>query len=87
MHNSSNAATGSTFEHPPDSVRDFLLAAMRCARLRVQLLQLEIDEVGVALKFNLISPEHAVGWLEDIGAMPFIHGGLIATSTAVVASS
>ena len=36
---------------------EFLLAGLRCARLRVQSLQAEIDEVGLALKHNMISPE------------------------------
>ena len=44
---------------------------MRCARVRVQLLQLEIDEVGTALNHSIIPPEFAVSWLGySIGAMP-----------------
>jgi hypothetical protein len=50
-----------------------LLAALRCARIRVTLLGLEIEEVGVAVKYHMISPEVAVGWLHDIGALQYIN--------------
>ena len=33
----------------------------------------EMDEVGVALKHNMVSPEVAVGWLRDIDALYFIN--------------
>jgi hypothetical protein len=35
-----------------------LLAALRCARIRVTLLGLEIEEVGIALKYRMVSPEY-----------------------------
>lgn len=52
---------------------EFLLAGLRCARLRVQSLQAEIDEVGLALKHNMISPELAVAWLHEIGALQYLN--------------
>ena len=55
-----------------DARRDFLIVALRCARLRAMLLGHEMDEVGIALKFNIVSPETAVGWLDEIGALQFI---------------
>ena len=60
-------------EHPHETKRDFLMAALRCARLRVQLLSFEMDEVGLALKFDMCSPEVAVGWLDQIGALQFVN--------------
>jgi len=69
-------------EHEPGMThRDYLLAALRCARLRIRLLAVEIDQVGVALKFNMIAPETAVIWLNDIGALYYVepippHGGV-----------
>jgi hypothetical protein len=60
-------------DHSDQSKRDFLITALRCARLRVTLLGHEIDEVGMALKFNMVSPEVAVGWLDEIGALQFIN--------------
>jgi hypothetical protein len=52
--------------------REFLVSAVRCARLRVQLLQTEIDEVGVALTHGMITPEVAVEWLYGIDAFRFM---------------
>ena len=49
------------------SPRDWLLAELRCASLRSRLVTAEIDEIGLALKHNLISPEVAVQWLHDVG--------------------
>jgi hypothetical protein len=51
---------------------EYLIAALRCARLRVQLLQNEIDEIGVALRFKLISFDGAVAWLREIGADRYV---------------
>jgi hypothetical protein len=55
------------------SRRDILIASLRTARTRVQLLMTEMDEVGTALKCNLLSPESAVGWLRDIDALYFLN--------------
>ena len=60
-------------EHSDQAKHDLLIAALRCARLRVNLLGLEIDEVGIALKFNMVSAGVAVGWLEEIGALRFLN--------------
>ena len=70
-------------EHSDQAKHDFLIAALRCARLRVNLLGLEIDEVGIALKFNTVSPEIAVGWLDDIGALRFLNPDLWSKRQAV----
>ena len=55
------------------SRRDILIASLRTARTRVQLLMTEMDEVGTALKCDLLSPESAVGWLHDIDALYFMN--------------
>jgi hypothetical protein len=47
--------------------RDFFLAALRCSYLRVKLIENEIASVGVALKDDLISPDAAVLWTDEIG--------------------
>jgi hypothetical protein len=54
-----------------DQHKDFMLAVVRCAKLRAQLLATEIDEIGVSLARNMISPESAVSWLYYIGADQF----------------
>jgi hypothetical protein len=56
---------------PPPSA-NYLLAALRCARIRIQLLQLEVDEIGVALKLGFISPDDAIAWLVEVGADRFV---------------
>jgi hypothetical protein len=53
--------------------REILIAALRTARTRVQLLLTEMDEVGLALKFNMTTPELAVGWLHGIGASYYMN--------------
>lgn len=54
------------------ALTEYLLAAMRCAHLRLRLLQTELDEIAVALKSGLITPEAAHQCLDEIGAMPFV---------------
>jgi hypothetical protein len=58
---------------PLETKYETMLAALRCARIRIQLLSLEVDEVGLALKHRLVSPEVAVGWLDDIGALQYVN--------------
>jgi hypothetical protein len=44
---------------------EFLLAELRCARLRARLWQLDIDAVGIALRGSLVTPEQAIEMLAD----------------------
>jgi hypothetical protein len=52
---------------------ELVLVALRCARVRFQLMALECDEVGLALKYKMVSPEVAVGWLDEIGALQYVN--------------
>ena len=52
--------------------RDYLMAALRCGRARLSLLRLELDEVGVLLTSSAITPQQAVDWIFNIGAMRFV---------------
>ena len=63
---------------PPadDGFREFLIAAIRCGRLRAQLLQNELDEIGLALKAGLVAPDAAVCWLDEVGGLPFVDVGV-----------
>lgn len=54
------------------ATNEFLLAAMRVGRIRIKLLLSEMDEIGVALKDNLIDHDNAVLWLDDCGLLQFI---------------
>ena len=47
--------------------RDYILAELRCARLKADLWRNQIDAIGVALKGNLITPERAVEELKASG--------------------
>ena len=64
---------------------EFLLSALRCARIRIQLMSLECDEVGLALKHRLVSPEVAVGWLEEIGALQYVNPEIAAMPSKAAA--
>jgi hypothetical protein len=45
---------------------EFTLAALRCACLRVKLIDNELAAIGIALKGGFISPDTALAWAEDI---------------------
>lgn len=58
---------------PTEAKTEFVLAALRCARLRVSLAGAELDEIGVSLKHGMISPEFAVSWLNHAGLLQFVN--------------
>jgi hypothetical protein len=49
-----------------DAHREYLLAALRAASLRVKLMDADLTTVGVALKGDLIHPDMAMKWLKDL---------------------
>jgi hypothetical protein len=51
---------------------EYLLKAMRVGHVRLHLLQLELDSIGVALRHNMITPDCAMQWMDDIGVLGFI---------------
>jgi hypothetical protein len=51
-----------------------LLAALRCASLRIKLLGCEVDEVGVSLKHGVITAAGALAWLRQIDGLGFLPG-------------
>jgi hypothetical protein len=51
---------------------EYLLAQLRCASLRAQLMQADIDAIGLALKGNLINPEEAMDLLHDCELLRYI---------------
>jgi hypothetical protein len=53
--------------------RDLMLVALRSAKCRINLLNAEIDEVGVSLKLNMIDAETAVRWMHEIGGLQFVN--------------
>jgi hypothetical protein len=57
------------------SYRDYVLAELRCAHIRAQLLVNEIDTVGWALKHGFIDEDKAVEWAWAIGAMEYLQHG------------
>ena len=65
-----------------ESHREFLLAALRAASLRLKTLDADCVSIGVALKGDLIGAETAVAWIRDsglmwaVGAMPHQIGEL-----------
>jgi hypothetical protein len=56
----------------PRDFTDYLLAEFRCASLRLRLAQSDVDAIGVALKGGLISPDQALGLLDDCDALRIV---------------
>jgi hypothetical protein len=52
--------------------RDYVLAEFRCAVIKARLAELEIQSVGLALKYRLVSPEQAVELFWDSEAVQFL---------------
>jgi hypothetical protein len=50
----------------------YLLAEIRCASLRVKLLQADIEAIELALKGGLITPDQAVELLSDCEVLRYI---------------
>ena len=62
------------FENPTDNGnREFVIAACRTTRTRLQLLACEVDEIGVALKHDMLPLESAVAWLPDLNVLQFVN--------------
>lgn len=53
--------------------RDYVIAELRCARIRAQLILNEIEVIGKALTGNVIGPEFALEWCYNIGADELVH--------------
>ena len=51
---------------------NYLLAEMRCASLRLQLEQSDIEAIGIALKSGLITAEQALGLLADVDVLRLV---------------
>jgi hypothetical protein len=52
--------------------RQYLLAEMRCASLRLHLLQADVDAIALALKGGVVTPEQAIDLLHDVDAFAYI---------------
>jgi hypothetical protein len=52
--------------------REFVLAQLRCASLRVRLLLIEVDTLGLGVRAGFIPPENAIEMLDDMGALDLI---------------
>ena len=48
------------------SQREFVLSALRCTCLRFRLIQKELEQIGVSLKEEIISPDVALEWAEEV---------------------
>jgi len=55
-----------------DDHREFLLAALRAARIRAQLMEAELTTIGVSLKAGMISSQMAMQWVHDEGLMSLV---------------
>jgi hypothetical protein len=55
-----------------EALRDYVLAEFRCALVKAKLAQLDIEAVGLALSYRMITPEEAVALFWDSEAIHFI---------------
>lgn len=51
---------------------EFLLAHLRCGRIRARLAVCELDAIGIALKAGLIDTGQALAWAEEVSALRFL---------------
>jgi len=68
--------------HTQDDYPDYVLAEMRCAALRAQLLHNDILAISLALKAKLIDADCAIEHLWNCDALR-----LVAPSSAITAAS
>lgn len=52
--------------------REYIIATLRCATLRSRLLANELDVIGIAVRDGVVSPEAAIMWARDIGALDLV---------------
>ena len=55
-----------------DPHREYLLSELRCAVARAKLAALDIECIGLALKYGIVSPEQAVALLTDADVLGFV---------------
>jgi hypothetical protein len=51
---------------------DYLLAELRCAALRLRILQADLEAIGIALKSGLVTPNQALALLHDVDALRYV---------------
>ena len=56
----------------PPEYRAYVLAELRLALKRAQLLAAEIETIGIAVKGHLIDPDSGLAWLASAGALDFV---------------
>jgi hypothetical protein len=57
---------------PSEDRREYLLAELRCAALRADLIRNDIVAIGLALKGGLISPDDAVQLMAGNGLLQLL---------------
>jgi hypothetical protein len=62
----------STTPCPSEDRREYLLAELRCAALRADLIRNDIIAIGLALKGGLISPDDAVQLMAGNGLLQLL---------------
>ena len=63
----------STPGHSPDAKREFILASLRRSSACLRSSAYELDEIGIALRHNIINAEGVVTWLAYVGALHVIN--------------
>lgn len=69
----------------PAADREFVIAAVRTARTKLQLMAFELDEIGVALKHEMLPLERAVEWLHEVDVLGIVNPSVWDEAAAVKA--
>ena len=69
----------------PHADREFVIASVRTARTRLQLMACELDEIGIALKYDMLPLERAVEWLHEVDALHVVNPDVWRETSAVTA--
>ena len=59
-------------ERDEKEYRQYVIAQLRLAHMRVRLLLNEIEVIGKALKAGLIEPDPAIQWLRDANGLEYL---------------
>lgn len=70
----------------PHADREFVIASVRTARTRLQLMAYEMDEIGVALKHDMLTLEQAVLWLREVDVLAIVNRDVWCEAPAPVAA-
>lgn len=65
-------ANPGTYYNGETPSREDLLAAIDCGQAHLRLLQLKLEEITVLLASDKITPQQAIDWVYNVGAIALV---------------